>query len=77
MAFSSHALAPSDTSLEIKTRNARPSFFARFLAAMMASRQRQAEREIASYLERNGGKLTDTAEREIERLFLSGEGGAK
>jgi len=76
MAFSSHALAPSDTSLETKS-TARPSFFARFFSALMASRQRQAEREIAAYLERSGGKLTDTAEREIERLFLSGHGGGR
>jgi hypothetical protein len=41
------------------------------LAAMMASRQRQAEREIARYLRNHGGKFTDEAEREIERRFLS------
>jgi hypothetical protein len=38
---------------------------------MMASRQRQAEREIARYLRNHGGKLTDETEREIERRFLS------
>ena len=38
---------------------------------MMASRQRQAEREIARYLRNHGGKFTDEAEREIERRFLS------
>jgi hypothetical protein len=37
----------------------------------MVSRQRQAEREIALYLDRTGGKLTDTTEREIERRFLA------
>ena len=37
--------------------------------AMMQSRQRQADREIARYL--NNGKFTDEAEREIERRFLS------
>jgi hypothetical protein len=35
----------------------------------MLSRQRQADREIARYL--NNSKFTDEAEREIERLFLS------
>jgi len=47
-------------------------FFSRLLAAMAVSRMRQAEREIAQYLDRSGGKFTDEAEREIERRFLSG-----
>jgi hypothetical protein len=38
---------------------------------MQEARLRQAEREIALYLERTGGKLTDSAEREIERRFLA------
>ena len=38
---------------------------------MQVSRQRQADREIAAYLRRTGGKLTDSAEREIERRFLA------
>ncbi len=46
--------------------------FARLLAAMAASRQHHAEREIARYLASNGGKFTDETEREIERRFLSG-----
>ncbi len=46
-------------------------FFARLMDAMMAARMRQAEREIALYLNRTGGKFTDEAEREIERRFLS------
>jgi hypothetical protein len=36
---------------------------------MMLSRQRQADREIARYLQNS--KFTDESEREIERLFLS------
>jgi hypothetical protein len=36
---------------------------------MMLARQRQADREIARYLQ--SSKFTDEAEREIERLFLS------
>ena len=39
--------------------------------AMMASRQRQIDREIARYLAGTGGKFTDEAEREIERRVLS------
>ena len=70
MAFFSHALSPSDVSLDRKPEQ--PGLFARFVAAMMASRQRQADLEIARYMSRNGGKLTDSAEREIERRFLTG-----
>ena len=46
-------------------------FFARLMDAMMTARMRQAEREIALYVDRNGGKFTDEAEREIARRFLS------
>ncbi len=46
--------------------------FARLFAAMAASRQRQADREIARILAGSGGKFTDETEREIERRFLSG-----
>jgi hypothetical protein len=42
----------------------------RFWDAMLASRQRQAERDIAQFLHMRGSKLTDEAEREIERRFL-------
>jgi hypothetical protein len=41
------------------------------IAALMEARQRQADREIARYLAASGGKITDEAEREIERRFLS------
>ena len=44
-------------------------FFRWLFEAMMQSRQRHAEREIARYLK--NGKFTDEAEREIERRFLS------
>jgi hypothetical protein len=43
----------------------------RIYDAIVAARQSQAEREIAFYLERIGGKFTDDAEREIEQRFLS------
>ena len=46
-------------------------FFARLMDMMMAARMRQAEREIALYIDHTGGKFTDEAEREIERRFLS------
>jgi len=41
----------------------------RLLAALAESREKQAEREVASYLARTGGRLTDDIERQIvERL---------
>jgi hypothetical protein len=71
MAFFSHALSPSDIALTRTATPARPGFFARFLRALHESRMRQAEREIALYIDRTGGKFTDSVEREIERRFLA------
>jgi hypothetical protein len=64
MAYAPYAVAKGGV-----TARERPGFFRRFLAAMMAARQRQAEREIERYL--RNSKFTDEAEREIERRFLS------
>jgi hypothetical protein len=69
MAFFSHALSPSDIALTPAAT--RPGLFTRFFRALHDARLRQAEREIAFYLDRTGGKLTDSTEREIERLFLA------
>lgn len=52
----------------------KPGFLRRLVAAMQQARMRQAEREIALYLSRTGGKFTDEGEREIERRFLSNRG---
>ncbi len=73
MAFFSHALT-DDTAL---TRDAvcKPSLLSRFFAALMESRHRQAEREIARYIELNGGKLTDQLEFDIEQRYLSNSRG--
>lgn len=68
MAFFSHALSPHDT---ITAATPRPSLLVRIGRALQASRHRQAEREIALYLTRTGGKLTDSTEREIERRFIA------
>ena len=56
-----------------RSANRRPQgrFFARFLAALAAARQHDAEREIARFLSTSGGKFTDDTEREIERRFLA------
>jgi hypothetical protein len=68
MAYAHSTVASRDYIAETPAR-ARPGFFRWFIDAMMLSRQRQADREIARYL--NNGKFTDEAEREIERRFLS------
>lgn len=44
---------------------AKPGFWARLSAAIMQARIRQAEREIAVYLDRNGRRFTDQMERRI------------
>ena len=51
----------------------RRGFWKTVLDSLWTSRQRQADIEIARYLAMSGGKLTDSAEREIARL-LSGQG---
>jgi hypothetical protein len=53
---------------------AKRGLFRRFVAAMQEARMRAAEREIAAYLARSGGRFTDEQEREIERRFLSNSG---
>jgi hypothetical protein len=69
MAFFSHALSPSETVLVRKP--AKPGVFARFYAAMIAARQRQADAQIARYLGVRGVKFTDSTEREIEQRVLA------
>jgi hypothetical protein len=71
MAYTRSAAAPQD--FDFTDSPARPphTFFTRLFAAMVQSRQRQVDREIARYLGGFHGKFTDEAEREIERRFLS------
>jgi hypothetical protein len=68
MAYAHSTVASRGFVAETPAR-ARRGFFRWFFEAMMHSRQRQADREIARYL--GNGKFTDEAEREIERRFLS------
>lgn len=44
---------------------ARPSLLRRVVNAFMSARQRRLEREIAEFLSRSGGRLTDNLEREM------------
>jgi hypothetical protein len=73
MAFFSHTLSSLDALLAPPARRLSP--FQALLRAMIQSRQRQADREIARYIALNGGKLTDEIERRIERRFLTEWGG--
>jgi hypothetical protein len=43
----------------------KPSFWKRLQNAIIQARMRQVEREIAVYLELNGGRFTDQVERRI------------
>ena len=70
MAFFSHALSPSEAALVAKKPAPRRNFLVRFYLALLDARQRAAEKEIARYLHLAGG-ITDSAEREIERRFLT------
>jgi hypothetical protein len=71
MANTSSAFIPRDLTLTKPNVRTERGLFSRLIEAMMASRQRQVEREIARYLMGSGGKFTDGTEREIERRFLS------
>ena len=48
----------------------KPSFFARLLRAQIEARQRHADRVVEQYLVTYGGRMTDDAERHIERLIF-------
>src|SRR6266436_7257012 len=48
----------------------KPSIFARLLRAQIDARQRHADRVVEQYLVIHGDKLTDDAERQIERLLF-------
>jgi ATP-dependent protease ClpP protease subunit len=71
MAYTHTAIAPRDIAISQPTAPRRPGLMRRVLDAMVAARMRQAEREIALFLNSTGGRFTDETEREIERRFLS------
>ena len=73
MTYGPSAVAPRELSHPegFSNRASRRGLLFQLFDAMMASRQRQVDREIARYLASVGGKLTDEAEREIERRLLS------
>jgi hypothetical protein len=67
--FASRENAFTQKSLTSK-RGVKRSVWRRLLDAVIASRQRHADLEIARFLATHGGKITDDVEREIERRFL-------
>ncbi len=66
-----HSLVASDAS-DCALARPKRRLFARLLDAIMESRQRQAEREIARLIELRGGKLTDSLEFQISQHALHG-----
>ena len=56
-------------------RAERKGFWRRVYEGIMASQRRRADREIARYIERHGGLLTDDMERQIMRR-LGGDRGS-
>ena len=63
---------PTKRSATVKAIGILRRIFGAMLDAMHESRRRQAEREIANFVARQGGRMTDNLEREMERrLFVS------
>ncbi len=52
---------------------AKPGLLRRMLHAVLVSRERQANEELAKYLVRSGGRLTDDIEREMNQRLCSGD----
>jgi hypothetical protein len=59
---------------EVKSTVTRKPFWRLIFEAMITSRQRQADREIAAYVAGHGGPLTDEMEREIMRRVIGRTG---
>jgi hypothetical protein len=51
----------------------RRGWLRRIYDAMFESRQKQAERAIAAYLESTGGRFTDSIERRVTERLISGK----
>jgi len=52
----------------------RIGFWRRVYEALQASRQRRADLEIAAYIDRHGGLLTDDMERQIMQRLSGNDG---
>jgi len=51
----------------------RPGLLRRIYEALHRSRQKQAERVVATYLESTGGRFTDDIERRVTERLISGQ----
>jgi hypothetical protein len=61
---------PVPSAVPADAKPAKPNLVRRLYAAVIKSRQRRAEREIADHLARSGLKFTDAVERDVERRFF-------
>jgi hypothetical protein len=69
LAYDAALQAPASTRrTRTRARSSRPLLL-RIIDAVADSNRRKADREIQRYIERNGGRLTDNLERDIERSF--------
>ena len=71
MAYASSAVFPRSFTVPKVAPRIKRNVFLRLVDAIEQANMRRAEREIARYLRRTGGKITDDVEREIERRFLA------
>ena len=60
------------TTYDLASHAPKRGIFWHLVQAMAASRMKQADREIAAYLARTGGKFTDESGRGIERRLITG-----
>ena len=71
MASSATLSSPRVASPARPTDRKREGFFARLARSLAGRRQRQIEDQIGHMVELQGGKMTDSVERQIERRFLN------
>lgn len=70
LTYSRSHLADADASAAEKRE--RKGFWRRVYEGLLASQQRRADREIAAYIDRHGGLLTDDMERQIMQRLAGG-----
>jgi hypothetical protein len=71
MAYAPSAVFPRDLTIPKIAQRPKRNVFLRLFDVIEQANMRRAEREIARYLRASGGKITDEAEREIERRFMA------
>ena len=75
MAYATDHLEFDSYYVQSGRKAANSGLLGRIYGAIHASRQRQADRDIAAYIQRSGGRLTDSVERELmERVSRSALG---